>query len=79
MIHMVPQLLKMMMTNWMMSLSLPVITHGSQFETLKIFDLPNLKLLACFATKVLAPLATTAQLAKSAWQKKKAPAWSDEN
>jgi len=59
----------------------PIITCGSQVERLeidKLVDLTNSKLLAHFATTVLAPLGT-AQLTKSAQQKEKAPAWSDEN
>jgi len=59
----------------------PIITQGSQVERLKIdklVDLANSKLLAHFATTVPAPLGT-AQLMKSARQKEKAPAWSDEN
>jgi hypothetical protein len=60
----------------------PVITHGSQVERLeidKLIDLANSKLLACFATAVPIPLTTTAQPARSTWQKKKTPTWSDEN
>ena len=59
----------------------PIITLGSQVERLKVdklVDLANSKLLAHFATTVPAPLGT-AQLMKSARQKEKAPAWSDEN
>ena len=59
----------------------PSITHGSQVQRLeidKLVNLANSNLLARFATTVPAPLGT-AQLTKSARQKEKAPAWSDEN